>query len=853
MSGEVSEHDKMKVFVSYSRRDVAFADQIVYALEQQGFRPILDRHDIDAAEKWKDRLGKLILSADAIVFVLTENSAGSPVCAWEIDEADRLAKRMIPILPEELPSSVARPEKLGDLNEIKFYHDPALPGSGFARGLFDLSASLKTNLSWVREHTDLSEQAARWDSLGRSEDFLLRGEALEAARTWQAETPPDSEIEPGIVAFLAASTDYAEKLKREQNSQIAEREEALDAAKKATSRVRRAVLAGAFGVLLVGCLALWSLWNAGQQTVKAAENRAGLFAFQSRQLIDEGRHPQAALMALHGDPLAQNGVWTRALTAGFTAPQSALQNAMADDPLRRILKGHEDAVWSAQFSPDGKTALTGSRDNTARLWSLETGETLLTLKGHDGSVSSVAFSPDGKTALTGSVDNTARLWSLETGETLLTLKGHDSYVNSVQFSPDGKTALTGSVDNTARLWSLEAGGTLLTLKGHDGSVSSVAFSPDGKTALTGSVDNTARLWSLETGKTLAILKGHGGPVYSAQFSPDGKTALTGSWDKTARLWSLETGETLAILKSHEDAVWSAQFSPDGKTVLTGSIDNTARLWSLETGETLLTLKGHDSYVNSVQFSPDGKTALTGSVDNTARLWSLEAGGTLLTLKGHDGSVSSVAFSPDGKTALTGSVDNTARLWSLETGKTLAILKGHGGPVYSAQFSPDGKTALTGSWDKTARLWSLETGETLAILKSHEDTVSSAQFSPDGKTALTGSWDKTALVWSLETGETLAILKGHEHWVLSVARSPDGKTALTGPGDGTPRLWKMPDIILAEPKEQVRMACEHLRDIKAPLNFTLEDVQTYPILRGEPVIPGTNKLRSPCAGVLEGFE
>ena len=40
----------MKIFVSYSRVDVAFADQLVVALEDRGFDAIPDQHDIDAAE-----------------------------------------------------------------------------------------------------------------------------------------------------------------------------------------------------------------------------------------------------------------------------------------------------------------------------------------------------------------------------------------------------------------------------------------------------------------------------------------------------------------------------------------------------------------------------------------------------------------------------------------------------------------------------------------------------------------------------------------------------------------------------------------------------------------------------------
>ncbi|MDJ0606009.1 WD40 repeat domain-containing protein, partial [Microcystis sp. M53602_WE12] len=83
-----------------------------------------------------------------------------------------------------------------------------------------------------------------------------------------------------------------------------------------------------------------------------------------------------------------------------------------------------------------------------------TGKEIRTLKGHDGSVNSVNFSPDGKTLVSGSDDGTIILWDVETGKEIRTLKGHDGSVNSVNFSPDGKTLVSGSDDNTIKLWNL---------------------------------------------------------------------------------------------------------------------------------------------------------------------------------------------------------------------------------------------------------------------------------------------------------------------------------------------------------------------------------------------------------------
>ena len=67
-------------------------------------------------------------------------------------------------------------------------------------------------------------------------------------------------------------------------------------------------------------------------------------------------------------------------------------------------------------------------------------------------VTSVCFSPDGRQVLTGSDDNTARLWDAATGQELRRFEGHTLPVWSVCFSPDGRQVLTGSSDKTVRLW-----------------------------------------------------------------------------------------------------------------------------------------------------------------------------------------------------------------------------------------------------------------------------------------------------------------------------------------------------------------------------------------------------------------
>jgi WD40 repeat protein len=258
----------------------------------------------------------------------------------------------------------------------------------------------------------------------------------------------------------------------------------------------------------------------------------------------------------------------------------------------RTLTGHTGCVYSVCVSSDGKHVVTGSDDNTAKIWDIKTGELVHTLSGHTSSILSVCVSPDGNNyVVTGSVDNTAKIWDIKTGDLVHTLSGHTDEINSVCVSPDGNYVVTGSWDNTAKIWDIKTGDLVHTLSGHRDYVISVCVSPDGKHVVTGSDDNTAKIWDLKTGDLVHTLSGHTRPIWSVCVSPDGKHVVTGSVDNTAKIWDIKTGDLVHTLTGHTGCVYSVCVSPDGNYVVTGSWDRTAKIWELRDPELEETLRG----------------------------------------------------------------------------------------------------------------------------------------------------------------------------------------------------------------------------------------------------------------------
>jgi WD40 repeat protein len=372
----------------------------------------------------------------------------------------------------------------------------------------------------------------------------------------------------------------------------------------------------------------------------------------------------------------------------------------------RTLAGHQDNIWSVNYSPDGKTLVSGSEDKMIRAWDIVSGRELFFLAGHQDTVNSVIFSPDGEAIASASDDDTIKLWDLKSKLKLRNIGWHQGAVNSVSYSPNGKTFASASADRTVKLWGLTPMRELRTLRGHQGAVNSVSYSPDGRILASASDDRLVKLWDVDSGRALRVLKGHQRFVSNVSYSPNGKTIASAGGDKIIILWDAVSGQKLNILRGHQDSVKSVSYSPDGKTLASASSDETIKLWDLTSGKELYTLRGHQDSVNSIRFSPDGRTLVSVSDDRKLKLWNIVSGKEINTISGYKGSIEDVSYSPDGKTLAFAGLNETIKLLDIEWG-VLRTLRGHKGAISSISYSPDGKTLVSASWDGTVHLWNLD--------------------------------------------------------------------------------------------------------------------------------------------------
>ena len=420
-----------KVFISYAREDLEFAERLVAALSGLGFDAYLDKTHIAPGEPWRERLAELIARADSVVFLLSPDAVASEICAWEVDEAERLSKRVLPVVWRTVETEKV-PGRLRRLNWIFF-----TAGHDFEAALGKLEQALLTDIVWLREHTRLVDLAEHWAKSGRPADRVMSPDDMRDTEDLFKSRPRNADPPPQVLAdFLAASRARLEEEMR---------------------RLRR---------------------TTGRAFVKPAE-----------EALREGRHEAALRLCAAGALLAND--LDMKLVPDLWSPAA---RAMFEKRTVAVLKGHSRKVLVAAFSPDGQNIVTASRAQAARLWDAATGKEIAVLRGHAADVQSAAFSPDGARIVTASGDSTARTWDAKTGQHIGALQGHANGLVSVSFSPDGQRIVTTSWDNTARTWDAKTGQHIAALQGHTEAVQDAAFSPDGRCIVTASWDGSARLW-----------------------------------------------------------------------------------------------------------------------------------------------------------------------------------------------------------------------------------------------------------------------------------------------------------------------------------------------------------------------
>jgi WD40 repeat protein len=514
------------------------------------------------------------------------------------------------------------------------------------------------------------------------------------------------------------------------------------------------------------------------------------------------------------------------------------------------------AFYTITFSRDGRWLASASRDNSVKLWDVESrsSQPVWTVHHYSYSANAVVFSPDGRQLFSSGSEAMICAWAVATGlAATAPLEGHTGWIRTLATSVDGLWMASGSGDSTVIVWDAISRKPERRLFGHRTGVMALAFSPDQRSLASGGYDGTIRLFDLKTAQQISLLRGHGATVKRLSFSPDGQLLASQSEDGLVKLWPATPGLEDNALTGSPGWLQAVALSPDGRRLASVVLDTFAvNLWDLPTRSRIV-LSGHTSAVMCAAFSPNGRMLATGSHDHTVRLWDVSERKAVATLT-NSFPVGSLAFSPDGRTLVAGGSmfhplvgdRGGLQLWDVPSKQAVGTVPGDASDIVAVAWSDNGSLLATGHKGGYVSLWDARTrgllhrfaGQSEASvislafsatepllaagdyagnivfyntatmdvlgppLKSHSSRVMSLAFSPDGRTLASAGEGVGLKLWHVATRQVALTLKGHLGAVVAVAFARDGTFMASCGADATVRLW--PAATVDESHEATRM-------------------------------------------------
>ncbi|MCI0378383.1 MAG: cupin domain-containing protein, partial [Gemmataceae bacterium] len=295
---------------------------------------------------------------------------------------------------------------------------------------------------------------------------------------------------------------------------------------------------------------------------------------------------------------------------------------------------------------------------------------LAVLRGHTNSVTSIALTANGRTLISGSLDETIRIWDVVAGKQRGTLRGSNGRVDFVAITPDGKTLASADQDGVIKLWDVAACRERMNLTAPKRRPCVLlTLTPDGRTLASLSSDNKIELWDIATGRLQADLACEANRFWSQALSPDAKLFAWGDrfFKKALRLWVLPSGIDRSPPWDGKD-IAPQIFSADGKTlIIIIHSEDTIQLREVATGMVRSQIhKVGENDLQALAFHPAGRIlAWCYRQSKTIKLWDVVAGQPAGELHCVGRGVNTLVFSADGGTlAAVEGPDTAIRVWDV---------------------------------------------------------------------------------------------------------------------------------------------------------------------------------------------
>ncbi len=168
-------------------------------------------------------------------------------------------------------------------------------------------------------------------------------------------------------------------------------------------------------------------------------------------------------------------------------------------------QAHDDVIYAARFSPDGKRVASAGADKYLRTFDVASSQLIRRFEGHTNYVLSVGWKGDGQQIASASADSTIKIWDADTADQLQTIVNFGKHVTQVEFIGETDNVVSSCGDRTVRMHNATNGGNFRNFGGADGWLHCVDIVDDSSVVAAGTDRGVVFLWNGNNGQQLKKL------------------------------------------------------------------------------------------------------------------------------------------------------------------------------------------------------------------------------------------------------------------------------------------------------------------------------------------------------------